>query len=332
MYRLFFLIPLFFLCSCVNPFSKYEWQSTDNGLKIWTDKGAKVKYHWDGDSRGGVIHGTGTLTISGSQKSSEKINAYYGTINEKGLFNNEAYSEKYIGRFKRSRPLFIKKYEGFGVLALKSGDIIISEFEQDFPKINAETYVFKDDVLIQKGIYENNCNNANSDYSGILDTNDNNMENNICFAVLQAIKREKNLSVTIEERIKDINIKKLDFSIFKKLFIAYRDSQPLLCLNFSILKKLFIAIALIYILVVLFLRLLIFIGDSSGDPFRFSLLLPFILFVWLLACFLILAPLAVLIKIISWPLALVILLLLFFEPILLFFIIGLTLMGDDFLK
>ena len=92
MYRLFLLIPLFFLCSWVNPFSKYEWQSTDNGLKIWTDKGSAVKYHWNGDSRGGVIHGAGTLTISGSQKSYEKINAYYGTINEKGLFNNEAYS------------------------------------------------------------------------------------------------------------------------------------------------------------------------------------------------------------------------------------------------
>ena len=330
MYRLFFLIPLFFLCSSVNPFSKYEWQSTDNGLKIWTDKGAKVKYHWDGDSRGGVIHGTGTLTISGSQKSSEKINAYYGTINEKGLFNNEAYSEKYIGRFKRSRPLFIKKYEGFGVLALKSGDIIISEFEQDFPKINAETYVFKDDVLIQKGIYENNCNNANSYHSGILDTNDNNMENNICFAVLQAIKREKNLSVTIEERIKDINIKKLDFSIFKKLFIAYRDSQPLLCLNFSILKKLFIAIALIYILVVLFFFIL---GCLLGEvSLQWSLLTGYILQIPILLIIMILAFLAVLIKIISWPLALVILLLWFFEPLLLFFIIGLTLMGEDFLK
>lgn len=114
--KLLLIFPLVVLCAWVNPFSKYEWQTTDNGLKIWTDKGSAVKYQWDGGSRGGVIHGAGTLTITGGQKSSEKINAYYGTVNEKGLFNNEAYSQQYIGKFKKWPPSKTKEYDGFGVL------------------------------------------------------------------------------------------------------------------------------------------------------------------------------------------------------------------------
>ena len=182
MYRLFFLIPLFFLCSWVNPFSKYEWQSTDNGLKIWTDKGAGVKYHWDGDSRGGVIHGTGTLTISGSQKSSEKINAYYGTINEKGLFNNEAYSQKYIGRFKNWRPLSPKEYDGFGVLVLNTGYVYISEFEHNMPKNSAKTYIFKNDVLFYEGTCENGCNGGITGQGMSYDVNNKNIYDNGSFA------------------------------------------------------------------------------------------------------------------------------------------------------
>ena len=191
MYRLFFLIPLFFLCSWVNPFSKYEWQSTDNGLKIWTDKGAGVKYHWDGGSRGGVIHGTGTLTISGSQKSSEKINAYYGTINEKDLFNNEAYSQKYIGRFKNWSPLSPKEYDGFGVLMLNTGYVYISEFEHNMPKNSAKTYIFKNDVLFYEGTCENGCNGGITGHGMFYDVNNKNIYDKGSFANGKLINGER---------------------------------------------------------------------------------------------------------------------------------------------
>lgn len=110
--------------SCSNKEDR-GWIKTIEGYYIYgklLDQNAV--YHWDGDTRGSMIHGKGKLTVfleNGKYKNTAIIDAYYGTINNKDWL--ETPEGKFVGVVEDNHP------NGLGVLVHDSC-VEIGEFKE----------------------------------------------------------------------------------------------------------------------------------------------------------------------------------------------------------
>lgn len=138
--------------SCTNR-EKRGWIKTKEGYYVYGHlaKDESSIYSWDGETRGTVIHGKGKLTVysdNGNYKNTAKINAFYGTINNKDWL--ETPEGKFIGNVEGNQA------NGFGVL-VHDDNVEIGEFKNG--KLDGQAVLYVNNELryrgeMQDGLYD----------------------------------------------------------------------------------------------------------------------------------------------------------------------------------
>ncbi|WP_158211145.1 AHH domain-containing protein [Myroides phaeus] len=113
------------------------------------DNSNELSFSWDGESVENLVHGMGELSVYKNKVllSKEKVNAYYGSIDEKQVINLPN-GDDYIGNVEDNY------FSGFGVLIQKTGDIRIGHFKNS--KAEGDLTWLKNGKIYYKGAWVNN--------------------------------------------------------------------------------------------------------------------------------------------------------------------------------